>query len=434
MLLPTALRADARYRIVDETRIVDALVLAGWAIDAQRGERARAYREARTALDRWVDVGLPFARSTAGERRFDIVEVLNFMKIIGLKDGDPCWEEQFVATNRRVILAFHGSGAASAAPPLPSALRGKRFRVTFEREFELRNSGAGARTLLRLPLPLEDHALRDLKIDILAPPGVDAEFSVAPGRFDARVSGATRGKLVLGVELSFTAYPTVPGKHPATLAASDVELYTRPREGLIRVSPRIRALAAELAGDETDTLKIVRRNWNYILDELTCGVVHYDELDPSRPTDWPLETGWFDCQLGSALMIALCRARGIPARQATGYFLYPQAPTPHYWAEIWTDAQGWFALDTISSDLSVRGRDPAWRDYFFGHIDYRMKTQLLPHLFNQNPSMPFPPAWHLLCHGEGDVIQIGYFANDSGAPHYRDRVSVRLDDNRDPRN
>ena len=347
------------------------------------------------------------------------------MKFIGTRDGDPFWEQCFVATARGIILEFHHSDHAAAFPPSPTALPPQPFRVTFEREFDLDGGKRGARTLLRLPLPLEDHALRDLKVVAVAPPQVEVEFTVAPGRLDARLAGTHRGSITLGVELSFNAYPTLATATSTSLAPPEIDLYTRWAEGLINVSPRVQALAAQLAGNLAESRAAVMRFWSFMLDELAIGVLHYDELDPAHPIDWVLESGWYDCQMGSALLIALCRARGIPARMASGYFLYPASPTPHYWVEVWLDHAGWTSLDTICADLSVGGRDAPWRDYFFGCLDYRMKTQCLPRVFNHNPGMPFPPAWHMLTSADGTGVDVSFFANDTRTLVYRDRIAVR---------
>jgi Transglutaminase-like superfamily len=424
-MIPIAIRADARYRIVEESRMLDMLVLCGWARELRRGEHEPSVAAARAALERWIRAGLPFAPSGDGARRFDPAEVLNFMKYVGQRDGDPFWEERFVATGRAMILEFHGLTDTDMAPPPPTSLPGARFAVTFEREFDLGAVAPGARILLRLPLPLADVSLRDLKIRPIAPPGADVDFTLEAGRLDARLRASSRNAITIGVQLSFTAHPTVPSGPAAVLSTADVELYTRPSEGLIKVSPRIRALAAELADAEHDSERVLRRLWDFMLEHFTIGALHYDELDPSRPTDWPLETGRFDCQMGSALLVALCRARGIPARLVSGYLLYAASPSQHYWAEIWTDSRGWVPVDTICSDLSVWGRDACWRDYFFGALDPRMKTQYLPRLFNHNPAMPFPRAWHMLSKADGDGIEIAFFANDTGALVYRDRISAR---------
>ena len=125
-------------------------------------------------------------------------------------------------------------------------------------------------------------------------------------------------------------------------------------------------------------------------------MVRYDQVDSAAPGDWVLDTGWYDCQLGSSLFVSLCRARGIPARLMSGHMLYKLAPGFHYWAEVWKEDSGWLPFDFLSWDLSEAGRDEVWRDRFAGNIDYRMVTQCLPLAFTGPMSVRFPPAWHLV--------------------------------------
>ena len=117
-MVPVAVRPDARYRVVDEARIIDLIALAGWAREIRRGERDAATRGAVEALDRWIAAGLPFTQSPEGKRRFDPAEVINFMKFVGARDGDPFWEQRFVATGRGMILDFHRSDDAVGCPAL----------------------------------------------------------------------------------------------------------------------------------------------------------------------------------------------------------------------------------------------------------------------------------------------------------------------------
>ena len=422
------IKVGSRYRTVEEARIIEVLLLYGWAFEVRAGRRAPAEREAAEALDRWVGLGLPFERSNDGKRYFDPAEVVNFLKWAAIHDGDPCWEERFIATGRRLVSELHPGETTRSMPPSPIVLGPQRFSVTLRREFNLEGCRPGAPVRLRLPLPLEDDALSDLKVVSIPPPGIAVEFAVAPGRLDARLPVPRQGSVTLGVQARFTAYPTVPGRQLAPLPPSEIELYTRPGEGVVQVSPRVRALAAELAGTAREPWAAVQCCWNFILDRLTCGVVHYDQLDGVPPTDWVLETGWFDCQLGSALLVALCRAKAIPARIVGGYLLYPPSPSPHFWAEAWVAGRGWVPLDTLCSDLSARGRDRPWRDYFAGQLDYRMKTQCFPRIFNSSPTIRLPPAWHLLARPEGEGAEIGFFNNDTGSLVYRDRISVRRED------
>lgn len=418
-----AMGADGRNRTVDETRIVDYLVLCGWSREAHSEDRAPAERAARAALDGWIALGLPFARTADGARRFDPAEVVNFLKWAGAALGDPFWEERFIANTRELVRAFHSPIAPGVSPP-PATLGPRRFTVTVQREFALQEA-AGAHALLRLPLPLEDDALRDLAIECIAPPGVDVDFAIAPGRLDARFAPPPAPTITLGVRLSFTARPSLTNPQSAPLTPADRKLYTRSAEGLVRISPQVQALAARLVGIEREPWSAVRRFWNFLVDELTCGVIDYEKLDAARPLDHVLESGWFDCQLGSALLVALCRTQNIPARIVSGYLLYPLSPAYHWWAEAWLADRGWIPLDTICADLSTRGRDAPWRDYFVGQLDYRMKTEVLPRLFNRSPGLRLPAAWRILARADREVTEIGPYACATGALIFRDRIVVR---------
>ena len=73
----------------------------------------------------------------------------------------------------------------------------------------------------------------------------------------------------------------------------------------------------------------MQRFWDFILDRLISGIMHYDELDVPYPADQVLDSGWFDCQLGSALLAALCRARahsGAPGQRLSALFGEPDLP------------------------------------------------------------------------------------------------------------
>jgi hypothetical protein len=201
--------------------------------------------------------------------------------------------------------------------------------------------------------------------------------------------------------------------------------YLRPREGLIVISKKVRELAQVLAPTGTDTAKAVRKFWDYMLDELNCGAMHYDQVCADAPCDTVLETGWYDCQLGSALFIALCRAQNIPARLVGGHLLYHHAPTNHYWAEVWLDATGWTPFDFLSWDLSLGGGDPAWRNAFFGRVDSRMITQLMPFEFTGAIGVSIPPAWHTLQTSKDNGVEISLLAVDA-TPVYSDHVAVSL--------
>lgn len=426
---------DQRYRTIDEERIVQLLLVTGWRFAVRAGRHDTASAEARAGLERLVQLGLPFRIAAAG-RLFDPVEVANFVVWSHFHHGERLWEDFFVATARREIWEpFPRSGDCNT-PPCWDALGPRRYDVSIRRTFNLRGNHCsnlvgrrpGRRVRLRLPAPIVASGLDDLKIEFVPPHGVVAAAVHSPGRLDVSLDIPEDGEVSIGLKASFTAAPYGGNRNAETPAASlmpeERELYTRPNEGLVKTSALVGRLAAELAGDDGDHSRIVRRFWDFIFGELTCGAIHYDALDPARPLDWVVEHGWYDCRVGSALMVALCRARQIPARLVTGYTLHPAAPGFHTWLEVWLDDRGWIPLDFECWVLSVAGRDADWRDFFFGRLDHRMVVELPPRLFGGLGDIRLPARWHMLL-AQTDLGSALTFENvDTGSLVYRDDIAV----------
>ncbi len=416
---------DARYRTVPETQIVEHLSLYFWASRLHVDERAAVLKEVGQALERSVEAGLPFERSWDGQRRFDPAEVIDWIKWASIRRGDPFWRVRCLEAGRSLICEFHGVEGSGGIPPSPKTLGPRRFSVRLQREFNVEQFPPSRSIRLRLPLPLEGPTLRELEITSTRALGADCVLQVGPARLDAQIASPRGDVVTLEAQLSFTAYPTFPQTGPEAITAEDIELYTRPNEGLIRIDARIRALADQLVGTLQEPWTVVQRIWDFVLDRLTFGMVHYDELGSGRALDWVLDSGWCDCQLGSALLVALLRARGLPARMVSGYVLYSARPCYHYWLEVWIAERGWLPLDLICADLSVMSGDRRWRDYFLGSLDYRMQTQRLPRLFDRSPALSFPPRWYSLERPRDDGAEIGFYEYGSGALIYRDRLSVQ---------
>ena len=419
-----AVFGDPRYRSIDEARIVEALVSEGWRYEVAAGQRPAAEHEARVALERCIALGLPYRRSSAGGRLFDPAEASNFLKWAFKAKGERIWQDQFLPSARREIREAHRpTGDGIDTPPDLGALSAQRYAVTVRRSFNLADRRPGERIRLRLPVPLEDEFLRDLSLELLMPARTPVETTVAPARLDVLTTIAEEDEISIGVRATFTATAVIPAPAAAPDPA-EFALYTRPSEGLIKLSPRIRALAAELAGADPDPSAVLRRFWAFMLDELAYGFIHYDAVDPAAPLDWVLDHGWYDCKFGAALLAALCRARHIPARLATGYLLREVSPGFHSWAEVWIAGRGWLPIDLASWSLSAGGRDTDWRDYYFGRLDHRMTVERLPRLFSGPTAMWLPDAWHMHITLAEPGTDVAFEELDTGALAYREHMDV----------
>ncbi len=379
------------------------LALYGWAL-----EPGGAGGAADRLLDRLVASGLPFVERE-GARLFDPAEAINRVIAAGLADEEPAWRGRFVATGQRLARSLDPSAPQGAMLPP------RRFRVDFARGFDLAGLAASERLRLRLPAPIEDHALTDLSLAIAAPAG---EVAQQPGRIEVRLGPRRPERIEIAFTAHFTSRPACNDTAPPDPAD---HRWLAPDEGFVQVTPAVRMLAARLAGGAVDARRAVAAFRDHLLDRFGCGIVAYEAI-VGPATDHVLAGGWYDCQLGSALLVALCRARDTPARLVGGYLLWPASPSRHIWCEIWLDGR-WTPYDLLAWDLSAGGRDAAWRGAFAGRIDHRMKTEMLPAIFTGPMSLPFPAAHHRLVSRDGAGIAIDHRTLD-GAPLYRDRISV----------
>ena len=83
---------------------------------------------------------------------------------------------------------------------------------------------------------------------------------------------------------------------------------------------------------------------------------------------WCLKYRQGDCGVQSLLFIALCRARGVPARWQSGWSTKPWEHNMHDWAEIYIEPYGWLPVD--ASRGFVRSSDPRVRMFHFGNLDH----------------------------------------------------------------
>jgi transglutaminase-like putative cysteine protease len=70
-----------------------------------------------------------------------------------------------------------------------------------------------------------------------------------------------------------------------------------------------------------------------------------------------------DCSEYSDLFVALCRAKNIPARVATGYTVrFDEISPKHHWAEVYLKKYGWVPFDPSWGDME----DSIFRNRAFG--------------------------------------------------------------------
>jgi transglutaminase-like putative cysteine protease len=263
-----------------------------------------------------------------------------------------------------LALAVSGSlfGAISRAADEPARSR------TFELSYHARvvKIPEGTRRLdFWIPVPQTDRnqEIDRLKIDAPPPISIGREFRFGNQVLHVRVE-QPKPPIVVNLTLDATRRENSGSDEP--LGNDERALYLR-SEPLVPLDGPVRALALEairgLSGDEEKAKAIYDK---------VVGMMKYDKSG----TGWGRGDALFACDARRgnctdfhALVIGMARSVGIPARFAIGLPLNAKhgegdIPGYHCWAELYVRGRGW-----VPVDASEAAKDPARRNYFFGHHD-----------------------------------------------------------------
>ena len=274
--------ADLRHRRVTEPLIIDLLTYEAWPLELDAGHLDAANRGAAAMLETAVGMGLGYARDTDGRRLFDPAEVDGFMEWSPAEGVESLWAERRAISNIGILAEARAAREAHAA----TATSGARFRIALRRTFDLSRLARGSRARLRMALPLHGVCHEAFSVTPVAPSAF--EVVVSEGRLEARLAVPADPIVTIGADLDLVALPPAGRGEADRLTAREAELYLRPAEGLIRVTPRIRDLADQIAGSlppEAAVAAFVA----FMRSRFFRCFLRYDELALDAPGDWVLD-------------------------------------------------------------------------------------------------------------------------------------------------
>ena len=156
--------------------------------------------------------------------------------------------------------------------------------------------------------------------------------------------------------------------------AEQPSFYTEESLPHIRFTPYLVDLANKIKGDETNPLKIAKRVYDHITENINYSYLR-DYLYIDQIPEYVLKNGKGDCGAQALSFITLCRILKVPARWESGCRVGPNINSIHDWAQIYVAPYGWIPVDLTDGGGARRNLDPLKREYSFGNIDpYRMTT------------------------------------------------------------
>ncbi len=152
----------------------------------------------------------------------------------------------------------------------------------------------------------------------------------------------------------------------------------------IRFSPYIKALAAEIAGDETDPLEKARKIYDYITKSVHYSYMREYQIIEDIP-QYCARNLRGDCGVQALLFITLCRAAGVPARWQSGLYTHPMDVGSHDWALFYAEPYGWLFADLSFGGSAFAAGNEARRQFYFGNLEpFRMPANnAFQHPFTQ---------------------------------------------------
>ena len=137
----------------------------------------------------------------------------------------------------------------------------------------------------------------------------------------------------------------------------------------ILFTPYMRALARELAGDETDPLRVARRFYDYCTTRVTYTFMR-SYLTIENGSEYAAINLKGDCGIQALCFITLCRVAGIPARWQSGLEMeLPKHISNHDWAQFYIEGRGWLFCDCSYGGSAWRkGNLDRW-NFYFGNLE-----------------------------------------------------------------
>lgn len=276
-------------------------------------------------------------------------------------------------------------------PHRPDKLFGQNRTVEFDLKYDFSVPGETQRIEFRLVVPQTIDCRQNI-LSVSYSPGPSRVFEANGNRYAefVLVNPGRHAGVVMTVKAELLKYDLLTARlnrrtvYPYA-QSEPLDDFLRSEKYIEKDHPEIRQITEDIEG-ETE-IDIVKNIYDYVLDTMEYTALSRTELGAVKAA----QSGKGDCTEYSDLFVALCRAKGIPARVASGYTVgFGSTSTRHNWVEVYLGEFGWVPFDPTAGDVEnvmLRGmafsnlrpvyiyvshirNDPVLRNYGFGAYRY----------------------------------------------------------------
>lgn len=274
-----------------------------------------------------------------------------------------------------------------------------------------------------LPLPLEKLQSKKVKLEFAS-----NEIKLASKADFPQRTVLLQGKAgeLDGCHIVYTVENQVPYVEPKAENVSQEQPDFCLEEQLphIAFTPYLRALTAEIIGEETNPLLKARKIYDFITTKVNYSYMRSYAALPVIP-EYCASRLRGDCGVQALTFITMCRIAGVPAQWQSGLYANDLEAGSHDWAMFYVAPYGWLWADcSFGGDAWRNGCYDEW-NFYFGNLEpYRVVlTSEFQHEFD-------PPMEQLRAdpydNQMGEVEIVGGYADPRDFDGTAETLSVEL--------